>query len=736
MGLLQDSSRPPRHQASVGVNSRAKAMKQVVQEVRSGVTSVRDIPDPVAQPGQVVLAVACSLISAGTERYVVELARKSLLGKARERPDHVRRVLQKMKAEGLITTLRQVMAKLDEPMPLGYSCAGVVLECGAGVDELKPGDRVAAAGPHAGVVSVPHNLCVRIPDGVSFQQAAFTSVAAIGVEGVRLAKLSLGENVLVIGLGLIGQMVVCMLKTQGCRVFGTDLDPAKLELARALGADAVSASPSLDDIRCFAGPAGVDAAIITAATPSNAPIELSAAACRPKGRIVLVGVVGLNLPRQPFFEKELEFTVSSSLGPGRSDPMYEERGLDYPYGHVRWTAQRNMQAVLGLIEAGKLPVERLTTHRFPIERASEAYDLILSGRERVYGAIIEYPCEPPPAPRRRIDLRAVASTGKLGVSLIGAGNFARLAMVPLLDKVGGFEWRGLCSAKGMTAEHVGRTKDFAFATTSVEEIWADAATKVVFIATRHNLHSEMVLAALRAGKHVFVEKPLCIRREELDAIAACVAELGDRCPILMVGFNRRFSPSVQTLKKFFGDSRPLSISHRFAVPALPAHHWTQDPDSGGRRIVGEACHAIDTCVALAGALLSRVFAESAGHVGDAEVGDDRVFITLRHENGCISSVSYQAGGDRAFPSERIEVIGGGRSATVENWGEIQLWQGGHLQRTSGGRDKGHQAELAAFMKACGQGGTWPIPWREIFSVTEASLLAAESLSQGMPFDCR
>lgn len=710
-------------------------MKQVVQEVRSGVTSVRNIPDPIAQPGQVVLAVACSLISAGTERYVVELARKSLLGKARERPDHVRRVLQKMKEEGLVNTLQQVMAKLDEPMPLGYSCAGIVLECGAGVDEFKPGDRIAAAGPHAGVVSVPRNLCARIPDGVTFQQAAFASVAAIGLQGVRLAKLSLGENVLVIGLGLIGQMVVCMLKAQGCRVFGTDLDPTKLELAKSLGADAVSVNPSLDDIRCFAGPAGVDAAIITASTQSNGPIDLSAGACRPKGRIVLVGVAGLNLPRQPFFEKELEFTVSSSIGPGRSDPMYEERGQDYPLGHVRWTAQRNMQAVLALIAAGKLPVERLTTHRFPIERAPEAYDLILAGRERVFGAIIEYPDSPPPAPKHRIDLRAAPSAGKLGVSLIGAGNFARLVMVPLLDKIGGFEWRGLCTAKGMTAEAVGSSKGFAFATTSVDEIWADQATKIVFVATRHSLHSEMVQAALRAGKHVFVEKPLCICREDLDAITACVDELGDKCPILAVGFNRRFSPSVQTLRRFFDGVRPLSVSHRFAVPALPASHWTQDPDSGGRRIIGEACHAIDTCVALVGAPVSRVFAESAGRIGDAEAGDDRVFITLRHSNGGISSVSYQAGGDRAFPAERIEAIGGGRSASVDNWGEIQLWQGGHVQRASGGRDKGHRAELEAFLHACAEGGPWPVPWREIYSVTQSALLAAASLSQGMPLEC-
>ena len=323
-------------------------MLQVVQDISSGKTTVRQLPDPIAPAGHVVVANAASLVSAGTERYVVELARKSLLAKARARPDHVRRVLQKIKAEGLLPTARQVLAKLDEPMPLGYSSAGVVLECGRGVQDLKPGDRVATAGPHAGVVAIGRNLCAKIPDAVTFEQAAYTSVASIGLEGVRLARATLGERVLVIGLGLIGQICVALLKAQGCQVFGTDVDPAKLELARTFGADAVApGSPSpIDEIKAFSEDHGVDAVIITAATESNGPIELAAEVSRVRGRIVLVGVVGLELPRAPFFQKELEFTVSASLGPGRWDSAYEEKGLDYPFGHVRWTAQRNMAAVL------------------------------------------------------------------------------------------------------------------------------------------------------------------------------------------------------------------------------------------------------------------------------------------------------------------------------------------------------------------------------------------------------
>ena len=401
-------------------------MLQVVQDISSGKTTVRQLPDPIAPAGHVVVANAASLVSAGTERYVVELARKSLLAKARARPDHVRRVLQKIKAEGLLPTARQVLAKLDEPMPLGYSSAGIVLECGRGVQDLKPGDRVATAGPHAGVVAIGRNLCAKIPDAVTFEQAAYTSVASIGLEGVRLARATLGERVLVIGLGLIGQICVALLKAQGCQVFGTDVDPAKLELARTFGADAVApSSPSpIDAIKAFSEGHGVDAVIITAATESNGPIELAAEVSRVRGRIVLVGVVGLELPRAPFFQKELEFTVSASLGPGRWDPAYEEKGLDYPFGHVRWTAQRNMAAVLDVIAAGRLPVERLTTHRLPVERAAEAYVLITARKEPFLGVLLEYASRSdgaPPRPIRRLELSTSRrASGELGAHMLAA----------------------------------------------------------------------------------------------------------------------------------------------------------------------------------------------------------------------------------------------------------------------------------------------------------------------------
>ena len=714
-------------------------MLQVVQNIRTGATTVESLPTPLAPPGAVLVAAAASLVSAGTERYVVELARKSLLAKARERPDHVRRVLQKLRQEGVLTVATQVRAKLDEPMPLGYSSAGVVLACGRGVQEFKPGDRVAAAAPHAEVVAIGRNLCARIPDGVTFEQASYAAVGAIALEGVRLAKVSLGERVLVIGLGLIGQMTVALLKAQGCRVFGVDVDPAKLELARAFGADAVGAGAPRDAVMAFADSYGVDAVVITAATDSNEPIEFAADVARTKGRIVLVGVVGLNLPRAPFFMKELEFTVSSSLGPGRSDPSYEEKGIDYPFGHARWTAQRNMAAVLDVIAAGKLPVEKLTTHRFPIDRAPAAYDLITARKEPFFGVVLEYPQATNgthlSSGARRVSRGARAragASGDLGLAVVGAGNFARLVMMPIVSKVGGITLRGLCTAKGMNAVTTGNKYGFAYATTDVAELLSDRETSAVILATRHDLHAETVIAALRAGKHVFVEKPLCIRAEELAAIDACVRELGARCPILMVGFNRRFAPATAKLREHFRGITPLSVTYRFAPGAIPAFAWPQDEDVGGGRLVGEACHAIDTCAAIVGSPPVRVYAESVGKVGGVETTDDRVQITVRHENGAVSGIAYQAGGDRAGPVERIEVFGGGRTAIVDEWDRVELYKGGNVERSKGGKDKGHANEFTAFLDACRKGGAWPIPWDHLYGVTWASIMAVLSLREGLP----
>jgi predicted dehydrogenase len=678
------------------------------------------------------VATAAPLISAGTERSVIDLARKNLLSKARQRPDQVRRVLQKVRQEGALVTARQVFAKLKEPMPLGYSSAGVVLECGAGVQDFKPGDRIATAGPHAGIVAVGSRLCAQVPAGVSLEDAAYGAVGAIALQGVRLARVGLGDRVLVIGLGLVGQLAACLARAQGAKVYGIDPNEERCRLAEALGVERARTHAARDDIAEFCCGVGVDAVLLTAATASNEPVELAADVCRPKGRIVVVGVVGLTLPRAPFFQKELEFTVSSSLGPGRGDPLYEERGQDYPVGYARWTAQRNMSAVLESIATGALPVRKLTTHRYAIDEAAQAYALIASGRAPFLGIILGFG-ETPARPQRRVELtRPAARADVLGVSIIGTGNFVRLGLMPILARQERIGWRGIVSARGLSARELGEAHGFSYVATDAQEALADTHTDCVFITTRHDSHATLVIAALRAGKHVFVEKPLCITEEELVSISACVDELGAACPVLMVGFNRRFAPATAGLQRHFEGVGPLAITYRFAAGAVPASAWHQDPHVGGGRIVGEACHAIDLCTALAGAPPVRVFAESTALGGVMETTDDRVFIILRHENGAASSIAYQAGGDRAGPTERVEVFGGGRTATLEGWDRLFTWRNGKRRRLAGGRDKGHSVEVERFLAACREGRPSPIPWLHLQRTTWASLAAVSSLRTGEP----
>lgn len=709
-------------------------MRQVVQHIRTGETTAQEIPAPVAGPHEVLVDVRASLISAGTERYVVELANKSLLEKARARPDHVRRVLQKLRQEGVIATARQVKAKLDEPMALGYSAAGEVLETGRAVQKFKPGDRVAVAGPHAGIVAAGENLCAVIPAGVSYDQAAFAGVASIALQGLRLANVELGGRVLVIGLGLIGQLTVGLLKAQGCRVFGVDLDERRLELARSLGADAVAMGSPRDAIMAMTEGQGIDASIITAATESNGPLELSADVCRPKGRIVMVGVAGMDVPRPLFFRKELELVVSNSLGAGRTDRQYEEKGQDYPIGYARWTVQRNMRAVLETIETGALNVDRLTTHRFDVGRASEAYDLLADSTD-LLGVLIQYPSSQPKPDmplRRRVDLpRKRKDRGDLGVSIIGAGNFTRLVMLPALSTMSGLRFRGLCSGRGLNAVVAGRDRGFSFAATDYDEVLADDETDAVFVTTRHDSHAQLVLAALKARKHVFVEKPLCLRLGELEEIASTLSNLGPDAPVLAVGFNRRFAPSLDRVRGHFAGVEPLTVNYRFGAGELPPDTWPQDDEVGGGRIIGEAVHAIDACAAIAASPPVRVYAESAGMTGGIQTTDDRVVITMRHENGALSSVSYQAGNDRGAPKERIEVFGGGRTAFLEDFGTVELWQGGARQRHRALPDKGHEKGLKSFVAAC-RTGRPPIPYPHLIGATWASIAAVRSLRDGMP----
>lgn len=711
-------------------------MQQVVQNIRNGQLSVRRVPDPVARPGHVLMANVCSVISAGTEKATIELARKSLLGKARERPDQVRRVLEKIRNEGFFATLQQVREKLDEPMSLGYSSSGIVLACGAGVQEFKPGDRVASNGPHAGIVCVPRHLCARMPDSVSHEHAAFAVLGAVALQGVRLSELKLGETALVIGLGLIGQLTVQLLKAAGCRVLGTDPDAGKCDLALKLGAELTRPGLAARDVEAATRELGADAVLITASTASDSPVALAGEAVRRKGRVVAVGRVGLNLPRRPYYFKEAEFVVSCSYGPGRYDPVYEERGHDYPPGYVRWTEQRNMQAVLDLLASGRLDLAPLITHRFAIGNAEAAYQLIEVDKEPYLGIVLQYPDATSARPARRIELRAPKAESRLGIGCLGAGNFARLVLLPIIRKTELLHPRVICSAGGLSGAHSGEKHGFEVVTAEEDEVFSDSAVKAVFIATRHDQHARQVVKALKHGKHVFCEKPLALTTEEIEEIEAALQGAPGPAPLLLAGFNRRFAPATQAAKRFFAEVRqPLTVTVRMSAGEIPAEHWTQDEIIGGGRIIGEACHAIDVATFLSASPPVRVFAESVGGQAAPQVTDDQCLITLRHANGSVSSIAYLSGGDKAFPKERVEVFGGGRVAVIDDFREVLTCAGGKQKTVRGWhQDKGHRGEVAAFAEALTRGGPAPIPWEELRAVSLAAILAVRSIREGVPFD--
>lgn len=711
-------------------------MQQLLQNINKGQLTVTEVPAPVARRGEVLIANACSLVSAGTERAAIGLAKKSLLGKARARPDHVRRVLEKVRNEGLSSTVRQVRAKLDEPMSMGYSSAGVVIACGEGVQAFRPGDRVASNGSHAEIVSVPEHLCARIVGETGFDHAAFAVLGAIALQGVRLSRLVLGETAFVVGLGLVGQLTVALLRAAGCRVIGTDPDASKCELAKQMGCEIALPNVSGEDVEAATGGLGADAVLITASTASNGPVNLAAAAVRQKGRVVAVGAVGLELDRRPFYFKEAEFVVSCSYGPGRYDPDYEDRNRDYPAAYVRWTEQRNMQAVLDLMGNGRLDVSPLISHRFPIERAGDAYDLIESGAEPYVGILLEYPQHENNDPRRRVELRSPSRNGKLPIGVLGAGNFARTVLLPALQKCKQLEPAVICSAGGVSAQSAGKRFGFATATTDAEAVFDDERLKAVLCITPHDQHAEQVIRAIRSNKHVFVEKPLCLTEQDLFDIEETLADAVDAPPIVAVGFNRRFAPAVIQMKEFFTRvDAPLTVSVRFNAGPLPADHWSQDEETAGGRIIGEACHAIDLATFLTGSPPVRVFAEAIGGPTAPQVRDDQCFITLRHANGSISNVAYLSGGDRSFPKERVEVFGGGQIAVLDDFRSVTTCVGGRSRRHKfGGQDKGHVAQIQTFAAAISGTATPPISWEDIRAVSLASILAVRSLREGVPFD--
>ncbi|MDQ3068422.1 MAG: bi-domain-containing oxidoreductase [Acidobacteriota bacterium] len=719
-------------------------MKQILQSLRTGRTELAEVPCPAVQDGQVLIRSHATLVSAGTERMLVEFGKAGWLQKARQQPDKVRLVFDKIRTDGLGPTLESVSNKLDQPLPMGYCNVGRVLEVGRGVSGLSPGDRVASNGKHAEAVSVPVNLCAKVPENVSDEEAAFTVLGAVGLQGIRLLAPGLGESIVVTGLGLIGLLTVQLLKAHGCRVLGLDFDPGKLELAKKFGAEVVNLAGGEDPLAAamaFSRGRGVDGVVIAASTQSSEPVHQAATMCRKRGRIVLVGVSGLELSRADFYEKELAFQVSCSYGPGRYDSSYEEKGIDYPVGLVRWTVQRNFEAVLDMMGEGRLDVKPLISHRIPIAEAERAY-AVVGGSEPSLGILLQYPTA---AQKSDAMLRsssvAIAATGRdaasapagsapVAIGFIGSGNYATVKLIPAF-KAAGAVLRTVASKGGVSGVHAGRKFSFEQTTTEVDSVFADPALHAVVIATRHDSHADLTCRALAAGKHVFVEKPLALTAADVDRIEAAYedARRSSPAPALMVGFNRRFAPQVQKLKSLLSMvAEPKVFIMTVNAGAIPADHWTQDPVIGGGRIIGEACHFVDLLRFLAGRSISEYGAVSMGKGAGQAVVEDKASITLRFEDGSIGTILYAANGHKSFPKERLEVFAGGRILQLNNFRTLTGfgWPGFrkmHLWR----QDKGQNACAAAFVESVQRGDAAPIPFEELLEVSRVSVGLAELL---------
>ncbi|HEV2860194.1 MAG TPA: bi-domain-containing oxidoreductase [Pyrinomonadaceae bacterium] len=716
-------------------------MKQILQNRRTGLVEVAEVPAPSARRGRLLVRTGASLISAGTERAAVGQNKKGLIGRALEQPELVGKVVRRAREEGLASAVGAVRAKLEESVALGYSAAGVVEEVGEEVEGFRRGDRVACAGvgyaSHAELLSVPRNLCVRVPDRVGFDEAAYSTLGAIALQGVRLAAPTLGESIVVIGLGLLGQLASQLLRANGCRVYGVDLDASKVELAGRLGAEGGCApdAEAARKISEWTKGRGADAVLITAATESSQPVELAGEVSRLRGRVVVVGQVGMDVPRDVYFRRELSLQVSMSYGPGRYDPEYEERGRDYPLPYVRWTEGRNLEAFLDLVAAGAVDVKSLTTHRFPVDEGARAYGLITGEAGEPYlGVLLEY--DTAREVRRGAgavdERRAVETASTARVGLIGAGGYATGVLVPHF-KAAGAELRAVASASGVSALNAGRRFGFERVAEGAEEIFNDAKVNLVVVATRHDTHAELARRALETGRHVFVEKPLALTEEELEGVLEAA---GRGRGLLMVGFNRRFSPLARKAKEFFSERRgPLSFVYRVNAGRVPREHWTQDPREGGGRLIGEVCHFVDLMQFWAGSAPARVYAESVRGGGAQAVDEDSLMLTLGFADGSNGVVAYVAEGDKSLPKERVEIFGGGRAFVLEDFRSATMHVGGREEKTRPrAQDKGQAEQARAVCAAVTGRGPAPIPLEELAATTRATFRALESLRAGRALD--
>jgi predicted dehydrogenase/threonine dehydrogenase-like Zn-dependent dehydrogenase len=726
-------------------------MKQILQNYKTGELRLTDVPRPALRAKGVLVATRASLISAGTEKMKVDVAKKNLLGKAMERPDQVKKVVESVRQQGLLPTWEKVMNKLDTPTPLGYSSAGVVLEVGREAGEFQVGDRVACAGAgyavHADVAYVPKNLVVRMQPSTPFERAAFTTLGAIALQGVRQAEIRMGEDVVVIGLGLVGLLTVQLLKRSGAHVTGVELDPARAALAKQLGCDRVVIGADLEvreAVRQATGGRGADAVLVTAASSSSGPVALAGELCRDRGRVVVVGITKMDLPHRVYYDKELTLLLSRSYGPGRYDPSYEEQGVDYPLGYVRWTERRNMEEFLRLVEAGHVDVDALISHRVPFAEAERAYALITGkGTEPYLGIVLAYPDTPTPAGPVLLSkngnvaplTRARTTADPVGIGFIGAGNFATSMLLPHLKARKDVRLTGVVTASGLTARGAAEKFGFAFCASDAGELFDDPGTHAVFVVTRHHLHAGFAERALRAGQAVFVEKPLATKAEEMTKVAAAAREIAaatGRPAPLLVGFNRRFAPLSQKLAAHFPHGEgPLVVSYRVNAGFLGRESWYQDPSEGGGRILGEVCHFLDYVQFLAGSPITRVYASGIRDTGGNLRADDNLAVNVQCADGSVGSVVYVASGDPAMPKERVEVLGRGRSAVLDNYQSLTTWAGNKKREHKAmSVDKGHAEQVDRWVSSLVANAPPPIAWGELENASWATLATIESLASG------
>lgn len=702
-------------------------MKQIIQDLKRGDTLLEEVPAPLARKGHVLIRTQRSLVSLGTEKMLVEFGKGNLIAKARQQPEKVKQVLDKIKTDGLIPTLEAVFNKLDEPLPLGYCNAGEVIAVGEGVAEFKVGDRVASNGHHAEVVCVPRNLCAKIPDGVSYEEATFTVIGAIGLQGIRLANPTLGETVVVIGLGLIGLITAELLVANGCNVIGFDFDDKKIEIASRKKVKAFNASKIdvVKTVEAITNGVGADAVIITASTKSNEVISQAAQMSRKRGRIVLIGVIGLDIQRADFFKKELSFQVSCSYGPGRYDEEYEQKGNDYPLPYVRWTEKRNFEAVLNAIANGALEVKSLITERVPLNDYLQVYGNM--GGASI-ASVLEYPEELSNSARSSlVQVKPSSFAGSRGViGIIGAGNFTKMTVLPSMKGLGA-QYKYISSAGGLTAKALANKYGIANSTTDYRKILEDAEVDLVMITTRHHQHASMTMEALKAGKHVFVEKPLALNTHELEQLIE--AYNSGTGKTVTVGFNRRFSPFVQKAKTLLGATEaPINIIATMNAGFIPPDVWVQDMRVGGGRIIGEACHFVDLMIYLSGSKVVSVAMNGLGT--NPEENTDNAIITLRFANGSQGVINYFSNGSKAYSKERIEIYSQGRTLVLDNFRKMQGFGFKGFSSMRGRQDKGHKEQFKRLINSVRQGGETLIPFDELLNSARATFAAVESLKKG------